>query len=158
MYKGASKYQQHLSFFTAIRGFEKKTVHRNEPPKVITKNIMKQYKAGHLLNGEVKGEVKGGYRIKIGNCMAFCPYSEMYGYFRQAKVKSKKIVVKIIKLSLPSTVIVSSKKPFQMNTMRLIKKAYDEKTPIVGTVKIIKPYGAFIDLNKRDRYNYVLSL
>lgn len=118
------------------------------------KNILENaFKSGIPVEGVVKGEIKGGFEVTVGNTRAFCPYSQM-GYRTKkepAEYIGQRLTFKISEYKNDGKNIVLSNRVLleeQANAeLESLAEKYTVGSIVKGTVKSIETYGAFIDLN-----------
>lgn len=111
------------------------------------------WKNGIPVEGTVKGEIKGGFEVMIGNTRAFCPFSQM-GYRQKkesAEYVGQHLSFKIQEYKNEGKNIVVSNRAIleeQANAeLESLSQKYTEGMTVTGKVKSIESYGAFIDLN-----------
>ncbi len=110
------------------------------------------FKSEIPIEGIVEKERKGGYEILIGESRAFCPYSQM-GLQRIDNPEDyigKHLTFKILEYSENGrNILVSNRiilKEDQQNKIEVLKKTLHEGITVIGTVKSIQSFGAFIDI------------
>ncbi len=111
------------------------------------------YKSGLPVEGVVKGEIKGGFEVSVGNTRAFCPYSQM-GYRQKAEPSEfvgKHLTFKITEYKNDGkNIVLSNRKILEEQAEKELENLaenYKEGMTVKGTVKSIESYGAFIDLD-----------
>ncbi len=108
---------------------------------------------GIPVEGQVEGEVKGGYAVRLaGNTKAFCPYSQA-GLRRQPdqpEFIGQGLTFKIIEYREGGKRIVLSRKSILEEERRqqkeLLKESIKEGMIVQGTVSSIQPFGAFVEI------------
>lgn len=150
MYKGASRFLQHL----AMKNDDKppQPLQKKKEGQAIPTNIKRLAGKTGVIKGCIQEEVKGGYTIIIQNFRAFCPHSEMYPKLSALDVaKKESLHFQVIKIDVgKSSVILSRKRAAAQEGWRKAVDAFQKRILISGTVKDIKRYGAFIDLGGID--------
>lgn len=155
MYKTASKFVQRYSK-NKVDAFVHKRKNRGIPIRL--RNALKTQKK---IKGIILDEIKGGYIISFNGYNAFCPYSEMYPKHISESVLFKRIKQSfefiVIDIKLQS-VIVSRKRVVQMKAWENIQDAFLNGNILIGKVKDIKHYGAFIDLGGIDGFLHISKI
>lgn len=105
------------------------------------------------VEGVVEKEIKGGFEVKIGETRAFCPYSQI----GQKRVEDASIYVgqhltfKILEHSSNGrNILVSNRAILQeehKEQVEVLKKTLKKDMIIKGTVKSLRDFGAFVDLD-----------
>lgn len=158
MYKTASRFLQHRAFFRPIKEGSK-----GQDNKPIPKIIKKAFRNHEFVRGCIAQEIKGGYAININEFRAFCPYSEMYPIIKTASdiesIQQKIFLFLVLKVDLDrGSVVVSRKKAAQLIAWERAKYSYSRHSTLRGTVKDVKPYGAFIDIGGMDGLLHVSEM
>ena len=104
------------------------------------------------VEGLVEKEIKGGFDIRIGEARAFCPYSQM-GLKRvenAAEYIGKNLTFKITEFSEKGrNILVSNRAVLEEEHNKKInelKKTLREDMVVKGTVREIRDFGAFVDI------------
>jgi small subunit ribosomal protein S1 len=105
------------------------------------------------VEGVAEKEIKGGYEIKIaGSVRGFCPYSQM-GLRRSdnpQEVIGKKLLFKITEYrDSGRSLVLSNRKVLEEERERTredLKKTLTKDMVVKGTVKSLRPFGAFVDI------------
>ena len=158
MYKSLSRFMQHLA--TKSRSKSSNTRNFFYP---VPERLKKAYHHKFLIGGKIIGKNKGGYIVEIDGFKAFCPFSEMYEPDLLLKdpnnPKEKRRGFEFLVLELKSrSCILSRIKALKIRTREKINKSIAERKPLSGTVKTLKPYGAFIDLGGIDGLLHVSEI
>ncbi len=104
------------------------------------------------VEGLVTEERKGGFSVKVFGKMAFCPYSQIDLASSQpaSEYVGKKFSFKITEYSERGRNIVLSRRRVleeeRMEKIEELKNVLKVEDVIVGTVKRIEPFGAFLDI------------
>jgi small subunit ribosomal protein S1 len=105
------------------------------------------------VEGVVEKEIKGGFEVKVGEARAFCPYSQMGAKrVEDASVYvGKHLVFKIIEHSENGRNILVSNRAIleeeRKQQVEELKKTLTMNAVVKGTVKELRNFGAFVDLN-----------
>ncbi len=110
------------------------------------------FEAGIPLEGTVDSVIKGGFDIKIGESRAFCPFSQM-GLKRvqdSQEYVGTKHTFKIIEYGENGrNILVSSRvllEEEKQQKLEVLKNSLKEKMTVVGTVKSLQDFGAFVEI------------
>lgn len=151
MYKNASKNISNRAFRTALQNKEE------EPKQVqgVPKKIKAAAREGHSIQGHIVKKIKGGYRIKLSNADAFCPFSEFPKSQTEANVmdmiyRKTKLKFKVIKAEKIQNIIVSRKKSAKEEGLLLAETSLKADKMIIGKITSVKEYGAFVDIGGID--------
>ena len=108
----------------------------------------------HLtVEGNVKGEIKGGYEVLIGNKRAFCPFSQMGGREKEESAayigRTLPFVITEYKeggknLIVSNRAVLETERKEQIVTL---SKKVTEGAVVSGTVKSLQSFGAFVDVD-----------
>ncbi len=111
------------------------------------------YESAIPVEGFVEKEIKGGFDIRIGDVRAFCPWSQM-GLKRvenAAEWIGKNLTFKITEFSENGrNILVSNRAVLEEEHNKKIdelKKTLREDMVVKGTVKEIRDFGAFVDID-----------
>jgi small subunit ribosomal protein S1 len=115
--------------------------------------ILEAARSGVPLEGRVEEAVKGGYRVAFGEGMrAFCPISQIDLAYTEEPQKhvgqTYRFVVTQVKEG-GGDIVVSRKRLLEAEREEQAKKTRELLQPgarLTGTVRSIKPYGAFLDI------------
>jgi len=115
--------------------------------------ILEASRSGVPIEGRVEEAVKGGFRVALGEGMrAFCPISQIDLAFTEDPQKhvgqTYRFVVTQVKES-GSDIVVSRKRLLEAEREEQAKKTREMLKPgakLTGTVRSLKPYGAFLDI------------
>jgi small subunit ribosomal protein S1 len=135
---------------------EKGTVYASEKQAEYEKRIdglEAAYKEGHVVEGEITGEVKGaGYHVNLDGIRAFLPGSHLGSDLPSSieELRGKRIAFRILELSRRDKNLVVSHKEYIKERERTKRKAlFDSLQPdqeIEGTVRSVVDFGLFVDI------------
>jgi len=150
MYKGASRFLQHLTMKDKEKPPQK--LDKKQDTYGIPSHIKRIARTTGLIRGCFHEEVKGGYIVDIEGFQAFCPHSEMDpDVVPNAPNVQKQVQFRIIKVDVEKrSVIVSRKRAAEQQGWEMAVDAFNKGRCLIGTVKEIKEYGAFVDLGGID--------
>lgn len=165
MYKSAAKNSQSRAFRNAFNGKSPggKSGKKKRGAQEVPKNIKSAMKDGRLIAGVIEYQVKGGLRISLANIAGFCPFSEFpkdilpKELLRIIKDRSR-LLFKVIRAEKVGSIIVSRIKAYEKQGLMVAKNALDKNICIVGKVKEVKDYGAFVDIGGIDGLVHVSKL
>ncbi len=111
------------------------------------------YESGIPIEGTVDKVIKGGYDIKFGDSRAFCPFSQI-GLKRVENPEDfigTKHTFKIIEYNENGrNILVSSRillEEAKQQQLEVLKNKLQENMKIKGTVKELRDFGAFVDID-----------
>jgi small subunit ribosomal protein S1 len=135
---------------------EKGTVYASEKQAEYEKRIdglEAAYKEGHIVEGEITGEVKGaGYHVNLDGIRAFLPGSHLGSDLPSSieELRGKRIAFRILELSRRDKNLVVSHKEYIKERERSKRKAlFDSLQPeqeIEGVVRSVVDFGLFVDI------------
>ena len=135
---------------------EKGTVYASEKQAEYEKRIdglEAAYKEGHVIEGEITGEVKGaGYHVNLDGIRAFLPGSHLGSDLPSSieELRGKRIAFRILELSRRDKNLVVSHKEYIKDRERTKRKAlFDSLQPdqeIEGVVRSVVDFGLFVDI------------
>ncbi len=135
---------------------EKGTVYASEKQAEYEKRIdglEAAYKEGHIVEGEITGEVKGaGYHVNLDGIRAFLPGSHLGSDLPSSieELRGKRIAFRILELSRRDKNLVVSHKEYIKERERSKRKAlFDSLQPeqeIDGVVRSVVDFGLFVDI------------
>ena len=107
------------------------------------------------VEGTVKKEINGGYEINVGGDRAFCPYSQMDLYRKEAsEFLEKKLQFMVTEYDAQDHNIVLSRRELLERERQVeleeLKKSLEEGQVRDGVVTRIADFGAFVDLGGID--------
>lgn len=114
------------------------------------------YESEAAVSGYIRGRVKGGFSVEIGNVRAFLPGSlvDIQPVYDATHLENKPLDLRIIKLDQERNNVVVSRRAVLMEAMHGDSKgllAQIEKGQVKeGIVKNFTAYGAFVDLGGVD--------
>jgi small subunit ribosomal protein S1 len=150
MYKNASRFLQRRAYLGEPR---RNSAFAPEKFRPVPKRLRRAFKSGELVKGRLAKNIKGGYTIKFGLFHAFCPSSQMYPAIPSNAdidfLQNHGVDYAVIKAD-SSSAVVSRRRAVQKITIAKIAQAYRGGETLEGTIKVIKPYGAFVDLGCVD--------
>lgn len=140
------------AFFLKAQNGELHFTTRISGDKVDTAILEEAYKNKIPIEGVVEKEIKGGYEVKIGDARAFCPYSQM-GLKRTEEGtnwvgKHLTFIIQEYKDN-GRNLIVSNRaieEALQQEKIDKLKETLKEHSIIMGTIKSVQDFGAFVDL------------
>jgi len=154
MYKNVSK---NISNGILRSIFQNKEKEEKKPKQVqgAPKEIKAAARTGHSVQGYIATKIKGGYRIKLINADAFCPFSEFPRGFSESDIlqlinRKTTLNFKIIKAENVQNIIVSRTRPAQEEGLLLAEESLKENKVIIGKITAVKEYGAFVDIGGID--------
>ena len=152
MYKTVSKFMQRRLAQGYVSLDDNKRVRTGGKPafRPVPDSLKKAFQSKTFVNGRVSSKVKGGYKIKIGGYLAFCPASEMHPKNIPFKVleqlKKTPHCYAVIDVSHIS-VVVSRRQAAAAVAWDHVRRASSRGIALQGTVVNIQPYGLFVDLD-----------
>lgn len=119
--------------------------------------------AGQTVSGKVVREVKGGFRVDLGGLEAFLPRSEAdTGFVNTSDLLDKTFDMAIIEVQQrPENVVVSRKQPLAEQEAIVRSEffaAHELGKKVMGTVKRLTNFGAFVDLGGIDALLHVSDI
>ena len=105
------------------------------------------------LEGEVIGENKGGFRIKLAKNEAFCPYSQIDIYSQDNENYIGQTYTFIITKFSESDLVVSRRKILQKEAVDKalsLQETLKEGDELDGVIRRIEKFGFFVDLGGAD--------
>jgi small subunit ribosomal protein S1 len=122
------------------------------------------FEAGQPISGTVNGKVKGGFTVEIGAIRAFLPGSliDVKPVKDTSYIEGKTLEFKIIKLDQKRNNVVVSRRAAMLSVeggehSALLEKLQEGQT-VLGTVKNLTDYGAFVDLGGIDGLLHITDI
>ena len=126
--------------------------------------LNKAFENSEIVVGQIDGKVKGGYTVDIGNVRAFLPGSlvDVRPVRDTAYLEGKPLEFKVIKLDrLRNNVVVSRREvleaEYSAERDSLLEKL-QEGVVLMGVVKNLVEYGAFVDLGGIDGLLHITDM
>ena len=140
-------------FFTGYVNGEMRFTSRIAGEKADNSMLENAFNSKIPVDGHVEKEIKGGYEVKIGECRAFCPYSQMG--FRQKEEASYYVgrTMPFIIMEFKNNgkdLTVSNRLMGEIEHNSNIEKLAHEITPgtiVEGVVESVQNFGAFVNVN-----------
>jgi small subunit ribosomal protein S1 len=118
---------------------------------------------GHKVKGVIVDRVRGGFTVDLGKVKAFLPASLIDA--RPAKdslpLEGKELEFKLIKLEKPNNIVVSRKAVVAEESSaerETVLANLEEGQEVVGVVKNLTNYGAFVDLGGVDGLLHITDM
>ncbi|MFA4828957.1 MAG: S1 RNA-binding domain-containing protein [Thermodesulfovibrionales bacterium] len=147
------------AFFVAVQdGTRKFTTITRGYSTVSLGGIRDAFEAGVPINGEVKGEIKGGFEIMVGKARCFCPASQidLKGFRENKAYIGQTFPFKILEFGEDGrNIIVSRRALLEEEKQALIgrlKETLAVNAEITGVVKSIQKFGVFVDIGGIDGF------
>ena len=130
---------------------------REKAKRAETWNVLeKLYENNEIVTGLISGKVKGGFTVDIGSVRAFLPGSlvDTRPVRDTAHLEGKELEFKVIKLDQKRNNVVVSRRAVMESENSAERVALlsnrEEGQEVVGVVKNLTDYGAFVDLGGID--------
>ena len=123
--------------------------------KFTNSHLEEAYHSGIPVEGKVISETKGGYKVSIANKDAFCPYSQIDLYRKDPETFIGNTYTFIIKEMNRFNIVVSRRKQLEREKIirvEFLKETLNIGSLIAGTVRNIKNFGVFVDLDGCDGF------
>ena len=126
--------------------------------------LEKAFEAGDTVKGLINGKVKGGFTVELGTVRAFLPGSlvDVRPVRDTAYLEGKEQEFKVIKLDRKRNNVVVSRRAvveeeYSAERDQLLKNL-EEGQEVVGVVKNLTDYGAFLDLGGIDGLLHITDM
>jgi small subunit ribosomal protein S1 len=126
--------------------------------------LEKAFEAGDTVRGLINGKVKGGFTVELGTVRAFLPGSlvDVRPVRDTAYLEGKEQEFKVIKLDRKRNNVVVSRRAvveeeYSAERDQLLKNL-EEGQEVVGVVKNLTDYGAFLDLGGIDGLLHITDM
>ena len=120
---------------------------------LISNEISKAYRSGTTITGHVIQRIKGGFRVKFKSLYGFLPKSQvaLQTVRNLDSYIGKTLEMKVIEIRTPphNDIVFSRREWLEERRTQLLNTLEVEQT-IIGTVKNIRDFGAFVDLGGID--------
>jgi len=130
-----------------------------------TWNVLeKLYENNEIVTGLISGKVKGGFTVDIGSVRAFLPGSlvDTRPVRDTAHLEGKELEFKVIKLDQKRNNVVVSRRAVMESENSAEREALlsnlEEGQEVVGVVKNLTDYGAFVDLGGIDGLLHITDM
>jgi small subunit ribosomal protein S1 len=138
---------------------------REKAKRVETWNVLeKLYENNEIVTGLISGKVKGGFTVDIGSVRAFLPGSlvDTRPVRDTAHLEGKELEFKVIKLDQKRNNVVVSRRAVMESENSAEREALlsnlEEGQEVVGVVKNLTDYGAFVDLGGIDGLLHITDM
>ena len=138
---------------------------REKAKRAETWNVLeKLYENNEIVTGLISGKVKGGFTVDIGSVRAFLPGSLVYTrpVRDTAHLEGKELEFKVIKLDQKRNNVVVSRRAVMESENSAEREALlsnlEEGQEVVGVVKNLTDYGAFVDLGGIDGLLHITDM
>ena len=138
---------------------------REKAKRAETWNVLeKLYENNEIVTGLISGKVKGGFTVDIGSVRAFLPGSlvDTRPVRDTAHLEGKELEFKIIKLDQKRNNVVVSRRAVMESENSAEREALlsnlEEGQEVVGVVKNLTDYGAFVDLGGIDGLLHITDM
>ena len=127
-------------------------------------DLQGKYEKGEIIMGEITERVKGGFTVQVGAIRAFLPGSlvDVKPIRDPSYLEGKDLEFKIVKMDEQrNNVVVSRRAVMELETSAERQARLDELQDgqeVVGIVKNITDYGAFIDLGGVDGLLHITDM
>ena len=150
---------------TVDNGMGQTQLSREKAKRAETWNVLeKLYENNEIVTGLISGKVKGGFTVDIGSVRAFLPGSlvDTRPVRDTAHLEGKELEFKIIKLDQKRNNVVVSRRAVMESENSAEREALlsnlEEGQEVVGVVKNLTDYGAFVDLGGIDGLLHITDL
>ena len=126
--------------------------------------LEKKHQDGEIVNGMITGRVKGGFTVEIGSLRAFLPGSlvDVKPIRDPSYLEGKDLEFKVVKMDdRRNNIVVSRRAVMEAETSADRQQRLDELQEgqeVMGIVKNITDYGAFIDLGGVDGLLHITDM
>ncbi|OBX62593.1 30S ribosomal protein S1 [Moraxella osloensis] len=138
---------------------------REKAKRAETWNVLEKiYENNEIVTGLISGKVKGGFTVDIGSVRAFLPGSlvDTRPVRDTAHLEGKELEFKIIKLDQKRNNVVVSRRAVMESENSAEREALlsnlEEGQEVVGVVKNLTDYGAFVDLGGIDGLLHITDM
>ena len=138
---------------------------REKAKRVETWNVLeKLYENNEIVTGLISGKVKGGFTVDIGSVRAFLPGSlvDTRPVRDTAHLEGKELEFNVIKLDQKRNNVVVSRRAVMESENSAEREALlsnlEEGQEVVGVVKNLTDYGAFVDLGGIDGLLHITDM
>lgn len=138
---------------------------REKAKRAETWNVLeKLYENNEIVTGLISGKVKGGFTVDIGSVRAFLPGSlvDTRPVRDTAHLEGKELEFKVIKLDQKRNNVVVSRRAVMESENSAEREALlsnlEEGQEVVGVVKNLTDYGAFVDLGGIDGLLHITDM
>ena len=138
---------------------------REKAKRAETWNVLeKLYENNEIVTGLISGKVKGGFTVDIGSVRAFLPGSlvDTRPVRDTAHLEGKELEFKVIKLDQKRNNVVVSRRAVMESENSAEREALlsnlEEGQEVVGMVKNLTDYGAFVDLGGIDGLLHITDM
>lgn len=140
------------AYFIAYDKGEMKFTTKLKGDKANTVILEKAFNSHIPVEGNVQAEIKGGFQVKIGDSIGFCPYSQMG--FRQKEEPSffigKTLTFIIQEFNREKNNIIVSNRAYHQDLenekIEKLKKELKVGQIVKGSVISLQSFGAFVDI------------
>jgi len=133
-------------FTTLIRGYS----------AISLKNIRDAFEAEIPVQGEIKREVKGGFEVLVGDVRCFCPFSQidLKGGREGGVYLGRTFPFEVLEYGENGKNIILSRRSVlekeKAEKVQKLKETLQAGMEVVGTVRSVMNFGAFVDLGGID--------
>lgn len=138
---------------------------REKAKRAETWNVLeKLYENNEIVTGLISGKVKGGFTVDIGSVRAFLPGSlvDTRPVRDTAHLEGKELEFKVIKLDQKRNNVVVSRRAVMESENSAEREALlsnlEEGQEVMGVVKNLTDYGAFVDLGGIDGLLHITDM
>ncbi len=138
---------------------------REKAKRAETWNVLeKLYENNEIVTGIISGKVKGGFTVDIGSVRAFLPGSlvDTRPVRDTAHLEGKELEFKVIKLDQKRNNVVVSRRAVMESENSAEREALlsnlEEGQEVMGVVKNLTDYGAFVDLGGIDGLLHITDM
>lgn len=138
---------------------------REKAKRAETWNVLEKiYENNEIVTGVISGKVKGGFTVDIGSVRAFLPGSlvDTRPVRDTAHLEGKELEFKVIKLDQKRNNVVVSRRAVMESENSAEREALlsnlEEGQEVVGVVKNLTDYGAFVDLGGIDGLLHITDM
>ena len=150
---------------TVDNGMGQTQLSREKAKRAETWNVLeKLYENNEIVTGLISGKVKGGFTVDIGSVRAFLPGSlvDTRPVRDAAHLEGKELEFKVIKLDQKRNNVVVSRRAVMESENSAEREALlsnlEEGQEVVGVVKNLTDYGAFVDLGGIDGLLHITDM
>ena len=150
---------------TVDNGMGQTQLSREKAKRAETWNVLEKiYENNEIVTGLISGKVKGGFKVDIGSVRAFLPGSlvDTRPVRDTAHLEGKELEFKVIKLDQKRNNVVVSRRAVMESENSAEREALlsnlEEGQEVVGVVKNLTDYGAFVDLGGIDGLLHITDM
>ena len=150
---------------TVDNGMGQTQLSREKAKRAETWNVLEKiYENNEIVTGLISGKVKGGFTVDIGSVRAFLPGSlvDTSPVRDTAHLEGKELEFKVIKLDQKRNNVVVSRRAVMESENSAEREALlsnlEEGQEVVGVVKNLTDYGAFVDLGGIDGLLHITDM